>query len=39
MTAEYGPEDLDAGRVLAIMVGLAIALMIVYLAVAWVVVL
>jgi len=37
MTAEYGPEDIDGGRVLAIMVGLTVALWIAYLAVAWVV--
>ena len=37
MTAEYGPEDLDGGRVLALVVGLTVALMIAYLAVAWVV--
>jgi hypothetical protein len=37
VTAEYGPEDFDGGRVLALVVGLTVALMIVYLAIAWVV--
>jgi hypothetical protein len=37
MTAEYGPADLDGGRVLALVVGLTVALMLLYLAIAWVV--
>jgi hypothetical protein len=37
MTAEYGPAEFDGGRVLALVVGLTVALMITYLALAWVI--
>jgi hypothetical protein len=37
MTAEYGPEDFDGGRLLALAIVLTVALMLMTLAMAWVV--